>query len=336
MMRAAIVNTLVAITFMGLFTGCAREDSSDAVDAIENYTLRLDAMSESQRNGYGKGALLLTRFGSLQELESIIDIKHLHLQDGGEPASGIPEVRLIHHSNGKTVVCYLRQGISEEDFVKAKYGNLWDRVRVGLSSPYALLNRWNLLRVELLSRNRPMLFGEGDVAFYHLAEAMVGNISDSDRRLMSERDLSEKGYLNTFNHITAQAMMTSLFTEKMAHFVAAIHERYTIPELISGNLTEEQINDIDFGAVDNYVDIINNEWGQALGYEICNSLDLAPDVRWTPELLAAYLNNVQMYLGWAFNIGFEPFTAEEEIIRKFSRKLNLVLFDLPDVSRSYL
>ena len=92
------------------------------------------------------------------------------------------------------------------------------------------INRKNLWVVENLGRRRPWDFGKGDVAFYDLAEAMVKNIRDEDRLTMTEKDLGEKGYLNTFNHLTAQAIMTSLFSERLADFVADVHERHNMPD----------------------------------------------------------------------------------------------------------
>jgi hypothetical protein len=157
------------------------------------------------------GALLLTRYKSLPELKSVVHIKYDNV---ASPSAGsLPEnsrVELTYNNCGHLVTSILDAGISEADFVRARDGSIWDRVIVGLRSPYGVLNRKDLMRIEHLGRKRPPLFGKGDVAFYNLAETMVKNISEEDVLHMSSEELSEKGYLNTFNHVMAQAFMNFL------------------------------------------------------------------------------------------------------------------------------
>jgi len=167
--------------------------------------------------------------------------------------------------------------------------------------------------------------GSVDVAFYDLAETMVGQISDDDWLNMSCEDISEKGYLNTFNHITAQAFMTSIFSERLADFIADVHELYNMPALINGNFTEEQLADFENGPVDNYLDMINNEWGQELGKVLGEKYGIDRHTVWTPQLLKDYLNDIQQYHSWAFQIGFRPFRTTDNVVIQFAAKINTVL-----------
>ncbi|HYV93829.1 MAG TPA: hypothetical protein VE978_18780, partial [Chitinophagales bacterium] len=162
----------------------------------------------------------------------------------------------------------------------------------------------------------------GDVAFYDLAETMVQHISDEDRVNLSEKDLSEKGYLNTFEHIITSALMTSMYSQSVAEFVGDAHERSSMPELMTGKFTPEQLADVDDGPVDNYLDIINNEWGQELGKVLRQKYNINQDTRWTPQLLADYLNDIESYHSWVFRIAFRPYTPEEEIVVRFAKKMN--------------
>jgi hypothetical protein len=41
--------------------------------------------------------------------------------------------------------------------------------------------------------------------------------------------------------------------------------------------------------------------------------------------LANYLNDLQSYYSWAFQIGFEPFRPEDELVARFSKKINAVM-----------
>jgi hypothetical protein len=111
----------------------------------------------------------------------------------------------------------------------------------------------------------------------------------------------------------------------LADFVGDTHERYYHPELITGKFSEKQVNDLDEGPLDNYVDVINNEWGQEIGVKLKEKYSINRNTRWTPELLASYLNELQRYYSWAFQIGFRPVRPDEEVVIKFSSKMNLVL-----------
>ena len=168
-------------------------------------------------------------------------------------------------------------------------------------------------------------FGEGDQAFYFLAEACAKNINTPDLAFINDRDSSEKGYINTFNHITSQAFITSCFTEELADFVGDSHERFYHPKLILGKFSEKEISDLSEGPVDNYVDLVNNEWGQELGIELKEKYNINENTYWSPELLANYLNDLQSYFSWAFQIGFNPFSSDDEAVTRFSDKLNMVL-----------
>ncbi|MFT5383548.1 MAG: hypothetical protein ACI81W_000947 [Saprospiraceae bacterium] len=267
-----------------------------------------------------KGALVSTRFKSLEELKKVIQIEYaIHKK---------PLVRLTHSNNGEEVISILQTGISEKDFTHARDGSFWDRVWLGLNSPYFVINRKDLLRVFTLARRKDRVFGAGDVAFYDLAETMVHNISDDDLAFIHSEDLSEKGFINTFNHITAQAFMTSIFSKKLADFVADTHERSNIPELVTGKFTEDQLLDLEYGPIDNYVDLINNEWGQELGAHLKKKYNINRETYWTPELLRNYLNDVQRYYSWVLQIGFKPFRVADEVVIRFSNKINSVMEDV--------
>ncbi len=271
-------------------------------------------------------ALLLQRFHSLEQLEQYVHIEYFQGRPGTLHSPGSKAgVRLTYRAGEREVTAVLASGISEEDFLKVKSGGTWEKIRFGLNHPFVALHRGDLQCIESLGRRRPWIFGKGDVAFYDLAEAMVRHIADEDRTRMRPEDLSDKGYLNTFNHITAQAFMTTIFSETMADFVADVHERFNLKELITGRFTSAQVQDLANGPVDNYIDMINNEWGQELGNQLKEKYRICRHTRWTPFLLQQYLNDHQRYYSWCFRIGFRPFRAEDEVVIRFSEKLNRVL-----------
>lgn len=276
---------------------------------------------------YTFGALLSTHFSSLDDLEQMVDIRYAHDPQDTAQAWRSYRVTLTCRSERGEIVSTLTNGISEDDFMAARRGNAFDKFMLGCRAPFALLHRGALLCIENLGRRRPWDFGKGDVAFYDLAEHMVMHIRPEYRLNIDSVDLTEKGYLNTFNHITAQAFMTSLYSEEVADFVADVHERHNLPALVTGRFTQAQLLDPAEGPVDNYVDMLNNEWGQELGVTLKEKYHVDDLTLWTPELLSAYLNDVQAYYSWTLHIGFMPFRPSDEVVIRFAAKMNRLLYE---------
>ncbi|MEM1319246.1 MAG: hypothetical protein AAGG75_03265 [Bacteroidota bacterium] len=265
------------------------------------------------------GALLATRFSTMEELQKVVTIEY--------KKSGTPTVYLSHKSNNHQVNSVLESGISEKDLKAVRKGGLSGKIWLLFNSPYAVIHRNDLLRVYNLLRRTDSVFGEGDIAFFDFATTMLRHISDHDKAQIDAKALTEKGYINTFNHVTSQALTTSIFSEKLADFIADIHERASMPELITGVFSEKQMKDLEKGPIDNYVDIINNEWGQEMGKELRQKYRIDRHTLWTPELLAHYMNDLQLYFAQVFQIGFVPFRPSDEIIQKFTHKLNRIIED---------
>ncbi len=294
-------------------------DADDGADSLNT----IDSLSNAKQHALIKGALLATRFSNLDELKSVVAIQYTHVVTSSvNIGKGTPVVLVTHCSSGKQVTSVLRSGVSEKNFKEALEGNFWDKIALGFRSPYTLINRKKLLRVSILARRRHDIFGWRDVAFYDLAEAMVHHIHGDDLQRIDPKDLGEKGYINTFNHINAEAIMTTLFSEGVADFIADAHERFHMPELIDGVFSDEQLKDPNNNPMDNYVDIVNNEWGQELGKELKKKYGIQSNTEWTEQLLVNYLNDLQSYFAWAFQIGFEPFEVDDYEVIRFTRKLN--------------
>ena len=324
------MTTLRCLTLFIFFIGCNQAlDNTKRNSSGEGACISLVSDDTTGAATYKtvRGALLGTRFTSLDELKSVIQIEYDNgtiTADSTAPENSLVSVR--HCSNGKEVVSVLETGTSQGDFLKARYGGaIWERFTLLFRCPYAVMNRKDLDKIYALSRLRPEWFGAGDLAFFDIAKSAVGNINTPDMAFKNVRDSTEKGYLNSFNHITAQAFITSCFSEELADFIADAHERYRHPELITGKFTEAQIKDLEEGPVDNYVDLVNNEWGQELGKQLKEKYRINRETNWTPELLANYLNDLQGYYSWAFQIGFEPFRREDEEVLRFSNKMDAVM-----------
>lgn len=327
--RVRTVGPLWILMSWLFISGCGNEPIAepDTADCLE------ESFDSSAMPAYAgiRGALLTSRFSTLEELKSVVRIEYFpNASEAGQAYSGDSLVRLTHCSNGQTVMSILTQGVDEGDFSKAIKGALTDKLKVGAQSPFSIINRQYLRRIIVLARRRPLFLGEGDPAFYDLALSMVDHIQNRDLAYLTAADSSEKGYLNTFNHITAQAFITSLYSEELADFVADLHERQTMPELMTGHFSTDQIMDPNVNPLDNYVDIINNEWGQELGKELRVKYQIQPNTIWSPQLLSSYLNDIQSYYRWALQIGMNPFSAQDTVVIRFANKLNFAIEHAPD------
>ena len=324
-LNSSILSNKLIFLCLAIFASCRNPNMNCGSENGNWRTLQSSIQNANDSAPYlqTKGALLLSSFESFEELKSVIKIEY---------NDAIPMVRVRHQSNGIQVCSTLEPGVDEGDFRKARDGGIFNKLSLAIRSPFAAINRDDLVRVFILARRKPNIFGESDVAFFNLAEATVCNMAAEDYGRASNRDLSEKGYINTINHITAQAIITSCFSEEMADYIADVHERFYHPELIKGNFTSEQINDLEEGPLDNYIDIINNEWGQELGKELKAKYHINKATIWTPELLSNYLNSTQDYYRDAFNGHFEPFDKNDSIVVNYSQKLVRVMGDVSELS----
>ncbi len=325
------LSVTIALLVLGFVSGCNQSNQNIKMSGLVGTADADSAKGMTAANdSFGKGALLLTRFTSYEQLNTVVQIEYFDGFQGEDDLSHCnPMVRITHRSSGRKVISVLKAfSISEGDFIRARDGDLWDKLWLGLNSPYAVINRKELQMAFTFSRRRDRIFGVGDVAFFDLAETTVSNINEDELSSIPPEDLSEKGYLNTFNHITSQSFITSLFSERLADFISDAHERHKMPLLISGKFSEDQILDLENGPVDNYVDLVNNEWGQEIGKVLEEKYNIRRKTFWTPELLANYLNDLQSYYSTAFQIGFKPFRPSDEVVIRFSKKINRVLKDV--------
>ena len=264
-------------------------------------------------------ALLATDFTGLADFQLVVGLRYKKTKDSTHGT-----VDIVYKNNGQTIRSSLSDGVTQGDISDAHNGSVWDKVRLTCLSPYAVWNRKELSDIYMLARHYTTLFGEDDVAFYDIAQTTMRKIVAKNGAFTNFRDSSEKGYINTFNHISAQALITALYDEEIADYVATVHERQNMPQLVSGLFSQTQLNDtLDF-PVDNYVDIINNELGQELGKFLKTELDITESTPWTPKLTTTFLNALNDYYSASFQLSITPYTAQDPIIIRFSEKLQII------------
>ncbi|MFT4523018.1 MAG: hypothetical protein ACI8ZN_001970 [Bacteroidia bacterium] len=269
--------------------------------------------------------LLASRFNSMEEFKQAVDLKYLTNHKDSLPGKNSKGVILRYRQNKHAVESSLLSGISQGDLMIAREGSFWNKLKLAFIATYCVAKRSDLSKVYVLARRKSEVLGVGDVAFFDLALSSVSHISDYELACITAKDSSEKGYLNSFNHVTAQALMTTMFSERTADLIGDMHERYNMPELISGQFSEAQLSNANVNPIDNYVDMMNNELGQILGRKLRDKHNINKATVWTERLLSDYLNDVQKYYGWSFGIAFTPFKSSDEEVIRFTTKINDVI-----------
>jgi hypothetical protein len=310
---------LYSLSLLAIFAGCQAPQRDEAAQPCS--PAQVAAGSQA-----GVGALLATRFDSFEAFVATVSVTYLDDGSGDTARDGAAWVRVQHCSHGREITSILATGPSQDDIMEVKKNaRPADILKLARRLPAVITYRAELERIHLLSRRVPLSYGEGDPAFYDLAEATLAHINTPDLAFRYPKDTTEKGYINTFNHMTAQAFITSIFSEELADFIADLHELKNMPQLTTGKFTPAQRDNPTDNPVDNYVDMLNNEWGQELGKTLKAKYHIRRTTRWTPVLLADYLNDIQRHYAWALEIGFLPFRHDDELVERFSAKLNVVL-----------
>jgi hypothetical protein len=268
-------------------------------------------------------ALLATNYSSLDDLKQEVVITYGAETNKDDTVTSY--VTLEYSKDGLTIEDKLMSGISQQEIMEIKNGSILDKLKFIIKQPFAVRSRFHFTNIFELARRIEYKYGVGDIAFYFLAEECVNRISFNERVQKRAKDLGEKGYLNTFNHIMAQAFITAIYSEKHAEYIADVHERMNMPELTTGKFTEEQLKDSINYPVDNYVDMINNEIGQELGKVLKHKYIINEETNWSPELLTHFLNDLIRYYSDSFSVRIKPFKVDETLVIKFSKKLNIVL-----------
>lgn len=295
-------------------TSNSEETTHGAVQMVNT----VDSPDVANHHGVPR-ALLASRFDDMNALQEVVRIKYFQPEDSfGHHAV------VLSYSDGGQVESILEQGVSQGDIVEVRDGDIQKALALIVNDPLAVTFRSELNQIYVLARRRDVYFGAGDVAFYDLAESSVASINTPDLAYLVQKDSSEKGYINTFNHITAQALITSCYGVDLAKFIADLHERHNMPELLTGNFTNEQLTDPNNNPMDNYVDMINNDLGQMLGLWLRDKHGISNETKWTAQLLADYLNDLQSYYSWSFGIGMAPYRADMELLNRFAQKINTV------------
>jgi RHS repeat-associated protein len=147
-------------------------------------------------------------------------------------------------------------------------------------------------------------------SFQDIATALKGNLKNT------VRDGSTVD--NTFLHVAGQSFITVLFGEGYADVAGDAHER-DHKALMTGDMTGQKMNLV----IDNYADMINNEWGQRWGAAIAKDLGITKDTEWTDALTSKYMNALQDKITKGMGLKFkQTFKESDDFVKKTTEFIN--------------
>lgn len=132
---------------------CKQSYSPVSETAYDNPAQKEALANKSYDERAGKGALLLTRFKSLEDFKGVINIHYApEAVDSNKDEPGKRAVTLEYKSGGTVIRSILKDGISQTDFLKVRNGSMGSKILLGLKCPYALRHKQELTSIEHLSR----------------------------------------------------------------------------------------------------------------------------------------------------------------------------------------
>jgi RHS repeat-associated protein len=257
----------------------------------------------------GLEALVAKDYGTLESLKKSINI--VYRGEDVEDAS----VSVTHTYLERSASNTLNNGIGDEELKRAANGDFDLQFETAKKYPMLILYKGSLQKKQSLSyRNK----NNSGTALYYVASAMVNNIKGS----LKENHQGDRGLVNTFNHLGGQAIITMLYSRYSADFAGDIHERDQ-PSLRTGKIKKSEVSQ----AIDNYVDLVNNSWGQKLGSKLAGNFrnNLHNGV-WFDRDTSELLNEIQNYYSETFGYEFNEFTKDTPIVKQFTDLLNELKF----------
>ena len=242
----------------------------------------------------------------------------------------------ITYGNGRVTVGHSKKKLKDRNTLRSSLigeaelkkaheaSEKWNHVRkalFGLSHPRLAINQTALERSEKLSFVKKNNSGS---ALGRISNAMFDNIQNKPSVKPYEGPGGEKltshdATKNMMLHVFGQSTFTVLYGEGAADLTGDLHERDQ-PSLITGEIGEDE----EAQAIDNYADMVNNEYGQEVGLHLRRRLGINDRTVWTPDITAKYLNSVQDYFSQSHEWSFKDFDASDARVHRFTNLLNEV------------
>ena len=151
---------------------------------------------------------------------------------------------------------------------------------------------------------------DSKLAFVDMGTEMIKKVEDKLR--------DKEGLNNTMLHVNGQALITALFGVGVANEAGLMHERGQATLRNGAFRTEEATK----AAIDNYSDLINNEWGQRWGEQLMTELGINAGTNWTNNTTAQFLNGLQERYTHTLCIKFKEFKSGDKFVKKYTKFIN--------------
>jgi hypothetical protein len=146
------------------------------------------------------------------------------------------------------------------------------------------------------------------------------------RNLASGNDALWKKYRNAYTHISGQSLISSIMGEEFAKYAGDIHERR--PEQISIFNGDKNFYNYANNEGDAYADLMNNEYGRALGTKIASNWGSGA---FSLEKTATYLNSLHGYMINTFpeleGTLRTDYSSEDQFVKDYFNNINDALDD---------
>jgi hypothetical protein len=272
--------------------------------------------------------LIASDYKNLKALKQVIDIRNIPAttvtlpgEDHRPPRTfQIPaRVAVSYPKAGLTDINELSEStVTQAELKAAAAGGFLDKAAVALAHPELVWFKSDLEAIEKLSFVKKNTAGS---AIGHVTDAMLTHIKPP-----AKSKAASEGRQNMLLHVFGQAVITTLFGRAAADLAGDIHER-DMASLISGAITPAEAK----GAIDNYVDLINNVYGQQLGAQLATSVGVGVGggTTWDPALTTEYLNAAQRWISREMGWKMSDFTVSDSVVVKFTALLNEVSGNQP-------
>lgn len=246
----------------------------------------------------GQEPLLATDYKTLAQLKKKVTITYVSEKRTEEWT--YYSVTLVHKYKNTVLTHTLNNTGFTNDELKTFVG----KVELCIQDPFmcSILNSINNMSYRA-ENSMKMAFGD-------MPDKMIGNLKNKPK--------DAAALSNTMLHVTGQALITAIWGAGVADVVGDMHERDQ-KSLMTGDIKDTELKQ----AIDNYCDLVNNEFGQLWGKEIADKLKIGPHTTWTDELTANFLNELQDKFKESLNLKFDKkFSKDDQFVKDYTKFIN--------------
>ena len=308
-MLSVDINTINRIEIIrGMYRSLSK-DLSD-IDKFDIQSFIFYFTNTPKKNDvYESLPLVATNYKSIKSLKKILYIKYYN--DKSFSISYIVNGMIIEHRFSK--------GYADNELAIIRNSDLGTQAKSILSEPLLVIYKSALETMFICAYTKE---NEAKTSMLAISFEIAKKLKISNFLKTDDRALP-----NTIRHILSGVVLSMFHGEDSVNFVMDIHERHK--KIDNGVIFD--IDECEFlrtgkfknaeeekSAIDNYIDIINNQIGGKLGSKLRNKYQkiINNTNGWTLEESANFLNDFLYYLKQSLKYDYNEFKTTEEIVKK--------------------